>query len=163
MVRYIALYSVLLLISSCNDRPEPPKNEASFDVSEFKLDAFTKRVQHFLHDRKETQSELNYNALFVNTENCTACMRGAFEGLTPYLSTTTTRTFVYFNDSSILQLAPKNAYLNFICLPLAEFHTKDILHSKIYLYRVENDAITAQALTLDVVDSLNNVNSSSSN
>jgi hypothetical protein len=158
MVKSLVFCAFLLVLASCNETPEPGEQDAVFDASAFEIDVFTGRVQDFLKSRDETKSLRNYKAVFVNTENCSACMKSAFESISPYLSATEERIFIYCNDSSILQTAPKNDNLQFVCLPAEVFQTAGIFHGKMYLYTIHNQKIEPLGLTVPEIDSLNQHN-----
>jgi hypothetical protein len=155
MVKQVLFCCAAIFLASCNEQPKEAEQQAAFDVTSFEIDAFTERVHQFLKKRKETKAYPNYKALFVNTENCSACMKGSFEGISPFLSAVDERTFVYFNDSSILQIAPENKQLEFVCLPAETFHSAAIFHSKMYLYTVRGNRIESLDLVLKHIDSLN--------
>jgi hypothetical protein len=163
MVRPVLFCAVMLALGSCSGTPESSAEDAVFDVSPFELDVFTGRVQDFLESREETRSLRKYKALFVNTESCSACMKSAFEGISPYLSIVDERVFIYCNDSSILQIAPENKNLQFVCLPAETFRSAQIFHGKMYLYSVYDREIVPLSLTPRETDSLNNLNNQTIN
>jgi hypothetical protein len=153
------LMLVLLLTTAACQTETPSRTEqgGEFDAQLFDLDAFTGRVHSFLQSRKETNRQNSYDALFVNTEHCTACMRGTFAEISPYLEKTDRRTFIYANDSSLLELVPENDKLQFVWLPVTTYREAGIFHNKIYLYKINKETIRVINLDLHQIDSLNNL------
>lgn len=155
MVTRICFVLSLILMASCTGQPKPPNGDSDFDTQKFQIGSFTGRVQEFLKSRPETKGYSDYKALFVNTENCSACIQGAFEAISPFLAKVQTKTFVYLNDSSLIQIAPENDHLQFICLPAEDFQLKKIFHRELYLYTAHGDQLKGIYLSLDKTDSLN--------
>jgi hypothetical protein len=152
------LLALTLLTAACQTKtPSRTEQGSEFDAKQFDLDAFTGRVHGFLRSRKETKKQNSYDALFVNTEHCTACMRGTFAEISPYLKQTDRRTFIYANDSSLLELVPENKRLQFVWLPVSAYREAGIFHNKIYLYQVNDKNIRVVNLGLHQIDSLNNL------
>lgn len=157
MVTRFFLVLALIAATGCQTNvPSEPEQAAEFDPQQFELNTFTGRVQRFLQLRKETRGLDRYDVLFVHTESCTACARGTFSQLEPFLEKADRRLFIYANDSSLLDLVPDNDQLTVICLPLETYRIAAIFHNKIYLYTIDNTNIRSINLDLRQIDSLNN-------
>lgn len=153
--QYFFLASFLVLIA-CTNRQEPLEKNG-FDTQRFQLTNYTERIQTFLHSRPETNQISHYQALFATTEDCSACTRGTFEQLLPFLEHTQLTTFIYINDSSLRQPF-QNPRIQFVQLPQQVFTDQGLFHGSIYLYTVYRDSISSTGIFLKQIDSLNRIN-----
>lgn len=148
---FTTLAPVLLLLACTR---EPVKEANAFQTHRFQLNSYTGNVNRFLRNRPETRNRRHYQALFINTKECSSCTLAAFQGMAPFLEHTKAPLFVYVNDSTLLGFRPANPNVRFVCLPRPEYESKGIFHGTIYLYDV-GKTIRALDLTPDRMDSLN--------
>lgn len=153
MVKYLLPPVFLVaLLTSCGQ--EPVQEQNAFQTERFRLNSYTGNVSRFLQARPETRKHMRYQALFINTKECSSCTLAAFQGMTPFLEHTKRQLFIYVNDSSLIGLIPPNPHVDFVCLPLSEFESKGIFHGTIYLYDI-GKTLHALDLTPARMDSLN--------
>ena len=156
MVKQYYFLALFLGLFACTNREKPlEKNE--FDTQRFQLTHYAERIQTFLHSRPETAKTPNYQALFATTENCSACTRGTFEQLQPFLEHTQVTTFIYINDSSLMH-SFRNDKIQFIQLPKKVFSDQGLFHGNIYLYSVHFETMKTTGIFLKQIDSLNGLN-----
>lgn len=159
MVRLFRYQWVFLLaLAACSKKTVVKPDPDAFDASLFRIDRYSDRVADFLRSRPETQELPDYQAVFVNTENCSACMRSAFENLGPFLRHTRTKTLVFINDSTLIRSIRQHPNIQFICLPVEVYREKNIFHSQMYLYSICGDRMKTTDLLIGQIDSLNRIN-----
>jgi len=156
MVKQHFFFIFFLGLFACTNRQEPlAKN--TFDTQRFQLTNYAERIQTFLHKRPETAGVRHYQALFATTEDCSACTRGTFEQLHPFLEHTQLTTFIYINDSSLIQPF-QNERIQFVQLPKKLFTDQGLFHGNIYLYSVHFETMKTTGIFLKQIDSLNRIN-----
>jgi hypothetical protein len=155
--RFSVIFLLAVVVSCQEKQAHIDDGTMAFDIESFRTDQFTGRVQQFLQSRPETKNSSDYVAIFVNTEGCSACVKGGFDQLSPYLQHTEARTFIYVNDSSMITSELQNERLQFVWLPTEMYHAKAVFHGDIYLYHVQGRKITPTDLNLQTTDSLNRI------
>lgn len=159
MVKSLFFISLCVVVASCTDTHEGSTTHKPFDSSKFELAGYTERVHAFLNSRPEIKDQRDYRAIFVNTEDCSACIRGSFSEMYNFLEETQVPTFIYANDSTLELSVPPNEQVSVVYLPSSDFKDRDIFHRELYLYEARQGEFKSVYLDSRRKDSLNSLSS----
>lgn len=158
MVTRFILPALTLLLLGCSPGNNAEQDQ-SFNVETYRIENVAACVSGFLNSRPETVHYPRYSALFVNVKGCSSCLRTSFSSLEKYLSTTNDPTFIYFNDSSLLDLVPANTSLKPVFVTTEKLNRESVFHTYIYMYSVVDRKIKNTLLIgRESADSLNRLN-----
>jgi hypothetical protein len=134
IVLIFSFLSCQLDVNSEAEIIDKDKNVSNFDVSSYKFENVSLKVENFVEKYVESNN-VAFDVVFANVEvgMCQGCVRDIYSELLGYISSGGQETYVFINDSSYYnKIVDSN--ITYICLPSLSYKNESLFHKKIYLY-----------------------------
>jgi len=154
----IIMLICLLVLNSCSQKADKKIFSKEFEINthEFSQSQYEKNVLQFLK-RQKIDIEKPKDVIFLNSSTCKSCILQVLMSLEPFLSKTENKTFLFVNDSIMIQSVniKKNSKVRFLYYERDIYERNHVIHNAPYLYHILNKKTTSIKLDTQIVDSLN--------